>query len=75
MMSDKLLTKWKKEKCSSMVCDKWLDSHNIDVPALEFFSKLIADDVKPSGDLFVPVLVACSHLNLLDGGHRPFSTL
>lgn len=52
-----------------------LANHGSGQAALEFFSKMIAEGIKPSDITFVGVLSACSHMGLVDEGWTYFTCM
>ncbi|KAI3440208.1 DYW_deaminase domain-containing protein [Psidium guajava] len=52
-----------------------LANHGSGQAALEFFSEMIAEGIKPNDITFVGVLSACSHMGLVDEGWKYFTCM
>ncbi|XP_038988634.1 pentatricopeptide repeat-containing protein At5g66520-like [Phoenix dactylifera] len=58
---------------SSMIIG--LANHGLGMVALDFFSKMISEGVKPNEITFVGVLTACSHAGLVSEGRAHFNSM
>ncbi|KAK7292467.1 hypothetical protein RIF29_08248 [Crotalaria pallida] len=52
-----------------------LANHGFGEQALEYFSKMIAEGIKPNDVTFIGVLSACSHIGLVDKGWACFNSM